>query len=97
MIMLLFVLSIIGIAIFSGCIQKDAKTTANEKTPGNVTDIITPGSTQDLKKFSSAHELREYLKASSVNSGLYNVYGMGGDFAIAESSGPMVANAVLPS
>jgi uncharacterized secreted protein with C-terminal beta-propeller domain len=95
----MFVLSIIGITIFSGCIQQDAKTIAKEKAPGNLTDIITPGSTQELKKFSSAHELREYLKTSTISASLYNVYGTGGDFAIAESvtGRPMVSNAAVPS
>ncbi len=94
----MLIMSIIGITIFSGCVQKDAKTITKEKTPGNITEIITPGSTQELKKFSSAHELREYLKASAVGSGAYNVYWMGRDFAVAESAmgRPMVANAIAP-
>ena len=71
---MILVLSIIGITIFSGCIQQDAKTIAKEKTPANITDIIIPGSTQELKKFSSAHELREYLKTSAVDTGAYGLY-----------------------
>lgn len=92
----MLVMSIIGIAIFSGCVQKDAKTITNEKTPDAITDILTTGSTQELKKFSSAHELREYLKASSVSSGSYNSFGMGRDFAIAESSAVMGVGAPAP-
>jgi uncharacterized secreted protein with C-terminal beta-propeller domain len=92
----MLVMFIIGITIFSGCIQQDAKTIAEEKAPGNITDIITPGSTQELKKFSSAHELREYLKASAVGSGAYNVYGMGSDFVNARSAMGMEVGAVAP-
>jgi uncharacterized secreted protein with C-terminal beta-propeller domain len=98
MIKLIFVLSIIGITIFSGCVQKDAKTIAQEKTPG-ITDIITPGSTQELKKFTSAHELREYLKTSASGSGAYNVYGMGSDFVNVRSANVMeegVVGAPMP-
>jgi uncharacterized secreted protein with C-terminal beta-propeller domain len=88
-------LSIIGITIFSGCVQQDAKTIAKEKTPG-IADIITSGSTQELKKFSSAHELREYLKASAADSGAYNVYGMRSDFVNAGSANVMEAGVSAP-
>ena len=96
MIVMMLVLSIIGITIFSGCIQQDEKTIAKEKTNGNITEIITPGSTQELKKFSSAHELRQYLKASSVSSAAYNIYGMGGDFVTSRSAMVTEAGAPIP-
>jgi len=96
MIVMMLVLSIIGITIFSGCIQQDEKTIAKEKTNGNITEIITPGSTQELKKFSSAHELRQYLKASSVSSAAYNIYGMGGDFVTSRSAMVTEAGAPVP-
>jgi inhibitor of cysteine peptidase len=81
----MLVMSIIGIAIFSGCVQQDEKTIVQETTPGNITDLMTQVSTQELKKFSSAHELREYMKANAAGPGAYNAYGMGRDFAAAGS------------
>lgn len=93
---LTLILSILGITLFSGCLQQDLKTIGNEKTPINLTDT---GSTQELKKFSSAHELREYLKASAVDAGVYNAaYGMARNFMIQPGVAiPVATSAPMPS
>jgi len=96
MMILTLILSILGITLFSGCLQQDLKTIGNEKTPINLTDT---GSTQELKKFSSAHELREYLKASAVDAGVYNAaYGMARNFMIQPGVAiPVATSAPMPS
>jgi len=81
-------LALIGIAIFSGCV--DNKTIDKD----NVSIPAIPGSTQELKKFSSAYELREYLKASTQSTGAFDGFGMGRSPAIAESG---MVGAVAPS
>ena len=95
----ILILAMISIAIFSGCVQQDAKTI--DKGPGNVTPI--PESTQGLKKFSSAYELREYLKASAGSTGAFDGFGGRGFFrgriesaavAMPVAAMPKTANAV---
>ncbi len=78
----------ISIAIFSGCVQQDAKTI--DKGTGNVTVTTTLEPTQELKKFSSAYELREYLKASTQSTGAFDGFG-GKRFSWAGSKSATVA------
>ena len=93
----ILILAMISIAIFSGCIQADMKTIDEEKSVGNTTVFPVPESTQELKKFSSAYELREYLKASAQNTGAFNSFLMGRDFAIAGAGSEMGRVTAVPA
>jgi inhibitor of cysteine peptidase len=88
-------LALIGIAIFSGCVQPGTKTTGLDNGTGDVTITAIPGSTQELKKFSSAYELREYIRTSAQSAGAFGTFGMAKDIAIAES-GMVAVPAALP-
>lgn len=91
--LVILILAMISIAIFSGCVQQDTKIT--DKVTGNVTATVIPEVTQELKKFSSAYELREYLRTGAQSAGAFGTFGMGRDFAIAES-GMVAVPAALP-
>ncbi|KCZ70991.1 secreted protein with C-terminal beta-propeller domain [Candidatus Methanoperedens nitroreducens] len=89
---LMVLFSVIGITIFSGCIQSSS-TVGIDKITGNTSDIAISQfeSTQELKKFLSVQEIREFLKASAYNSN-YNRFGWydlrgSGDFGMVDSSG----------
>jgi inhibitor of cysteine peptidase len=88
-------LALIGITIFSGCVQPGTKTTGLDNGTGDVTITAIPGSTQELKKFSSAYELREYIRTSAQSAGAFGTFGMAKDIAIAES-GMVAVPAALP-
>ena len=83
----------ISIAIFSGCVQQDAKTI--DKGTGNVTVTTTPESTQGLKKFSSAYELREYLR-STQSTGAFDGFGGNRFMGISESATVAMPVAAMP-
>ncbi|MFZ3383043.1 MAG: beta-propeller domain-containing protein [Candidatus Methanoperedens sp.] len=98
----ILILIMISIAIFSGCVQQDAKTI--DKGTGNVTVTTTLEPTQELKKFSSAYELREYLR-STQSTGAFDGFGGKSFMGISESATvampvgamPKTANAVTSS
>ncbi len=83
----------ISIAIFSGCVQQDAKTI--DKDTGNVTATTTLESTQGLKKFSSAYELREYLR-SMQSTGAFDGFGGKSFMGISESATVAMPVAAMP-
>jgi inhibitor of cysteine peptidase len=82
---LMVILSVIGIAAFSGCTQSD--TGGMKKVLVDSPDMNVSGfeSTQELKKFSSVQEIRNFLKAST-SAPVYDVSWTGrGDIMVEQA------------
>lgn len=67
----LIILSVVGAAFFSGCLQPGGSNAGMNDIMDNITELSQFESTQKLKKFNSVEEIKEFLKANTQSNAFY--------------------------